>query len=246
MVAGSLCLWLRVAAGSARQERLLWRSPRRVDSAACPGQRPGPSPGTNSPQDCLSPDSVLGPGSRRKTRFVRCALCAQTVATSQLTKRAARADPRPALLAAPEGAPAGHRRPRVPSVGLCRGRQHCCCECVSGQAAACLWSAEKRRARGLARSANRHLTRRNCLSAVSAANEASFATGPRDRASQGSRSEAETATAARCGLPGRAFAARNLANKTPAHASHSALRSNTGSGCLACPKRGKQFSNPRV
>jgi hypothetical protein len=39
-------------------------------------------------------------------------------------------------------------------------------------------SGEKRRTRAGARSALRHLTRRNCLSAVSAANEASFAAQP--------------------------------------------------------------------
>jgi hypothetical protein len=34
----------------------------------------------------------------------------------------------------------------------------------------------------------------------------SSAAGPEDRAAQGSRSEAQTAPAKRCGLPGRAFA----------------------------------------
>jgi len=73
--------------------------------------------------------AMLGPGSRRKTPFVRFAHCGQTVSASQFTKRAARADPGPALLAtankrfalitlrrnfvvvAPEIAPAGHRLP---------------------------------------------------------------------------------------------------------------------------------------
>ena len=76
-----------------------------------------------------------------------------------------------------------------------------------GQAAQRLWRAEKHRACGLARSANRCLTRRGCLSVESAANAASSATGPQDRASQGSRRAATTATVKRRSLPNGAFAA---------------------------------------
>ena len=50
-----------------------------------------------------------------------------------------------------------------------------------------------------ARSAPQLLTRRICLSAVSEANVASYAAGPRDRAPQGSRRFAPTASAKRCG-----------------------------------------------
>jgi len=80
-----------------------------------------------------------------------------------------------------------------------------------GQAAARVGGAEKRRARGLARSASCQLTRRVCSSAVSEANVASYATGPRERASQGSRSAAETASVVRRGLPGRTLAASTIA-----------------------------------
>ena len=59
--------------------------------------------------DCTA---VLGQGSRRRTRFTHFVRCAQTVATSQSTKRAARADPCPAILVAPQIAPGGHRLPR--------------------------------------------------------------------------------------------------------------------------------------
>jgi len=52
-------------------------------------------------------------------------------------------------------------------------------------------AAEKRRVPGRARSALRELTRRMCVSVVSAANAASYATGPGTRASQGTRSEAK-------------------------------------------------------
>ena len=56
-----------------------------------------------------------------------------------------------------------------------------------------------------------HLTRRGCLNAESAANEVSSATRPRDRAPQGSRCAAATASAKRCGLPASAFVAPTLA-----------------------------------
>ena len=37
----------------------------------CPGQRPGPSPGTNSPQDCLCPGSVPRPATRASSFYLR-------------------------------------------------------------------------------------------------------------------------------------------------------------------------------
>jgi len=65
---------------------MLWRSALRADSAA-----------------------MLEAGSRRATRCARCVRCAQTGAARQITRRAARADPAPALLAARAIAP--RRRP---------------------------------------------------------------------------------------------------------------------------------------
>ena len=79
----------RRAAGAARPRLAVWRSPLRADFAA-----------------------VLGLGSHRITRCVRCALYAQTNAASQTTMRAARADPSPPLLAAPHRASTGQRLPR--------------------------------------------------------------------------------------------------------------------------------------
>ena len=81
---------------------------------------------------------------------------------------------------------------------------------LCGQVAARLCGAEKRRFCGLARSANRELTRCACLSEVNAVNAASCATGPQDRASQGSRSAAKAATVKRCGPPAQAFAAPHV------------------------------------
>ena len=54
----------------------------------------------------------------------------------------------------------------------------------------------------------RELTRRDCLTTVSAANGGSFATGPRTRAAQGSRSEAKTAEVVRWARPGCPVAAQ--------------------------------------
>jgi hypothetical protein len=73
---------------------------------------------------CGDSPALLDPRSHRKTRFVRCAHCAQTVAMSQMTKRAqARADPWSALLGAAAGAaPATHPHLCVNRRGLLSGR----------------------------------------------------------------------------------------------------------------------------
>jgi hypothetical protein len=149
---------------------------------------------------------LLGFGARRGTRCVRCAHCARTTATSQITKRAARAAPNPALLAAAHARPQtpAHvfaRRDRSLNREKA-SRRHRACDLprpmagsmpamgrslpppparASGKAgggrrAQRLCGGEQRRVGGGARSAPRDLTRRGCLSAVSAANEASSAT----------------------------------------------------------------------
>jgi hypothetical protein len=174
----------RVAAGGARRQLMLWRSALR--------------------SDCTP---VLGPRSRRKTHYAHFVRCVQTTAASQMWKRAVRADLRPPLLIATQIATTGHRLPRSHRLSFLDDSKSRFSEGAFGQAGARLWSAEKRRARGRARSAHQLLTRRVCLSRESAANGASSATWPRDRASQGSRSEAKTAPAKRGSLPGRAFAA---------------------------------------
>jgi hypothetical protein len=127
--------------------------------------------------DCTA---LLGPRSRRETRSVRCALCAQTVAASQLTKRSLRSRrPRPCAARRRR-----NRRRRVPPAATSTtwGLRQACHDVggkgSAGRAAARMGGAEKRRARGRARTrALRQLTRRICLSAESAANEASYATG---------------------------------------------------------------------
>ena len=78
----------------------------------------------------------------------------------------------------------------------------------------CAWGgAEARRACGRARSAHRQLTRGRCPSAANAVSEASSATGPQDRAPQGSRRAAATADVARPSPPARARAAPTSARQ---------------------------------
>ena len=100
-------------------------------------------------------------------------------------------------------------RSATTELGPPHGIRRCLGKGACGQAAARLRGAEKRRARGRARSALRLLTRRSCLNAANEVSVVSFATGPRDRASQGSRSAAQTASPKRCGLPARAIARTN-------------------------------------
>ncbi len=162
---------------------MLWRSPLRGDCTA-----------------------MLGPGSRRRTHYANCVRCVQTTAASQTTKRAARADPGPALLVATEIAPAGYRLPRVPPLSCSLDKN------LGGSAKARAGSRRRAsaqpRSAGLvacARSALRYLTRRGCLNGAHAVSVVSSAAGPRDRASQGTLAKRGQAVKRRR-LPARAFA----------------------------------------
>ena len=204
-----------VAAGGTRRGRRLWRSTLRTDCTP-----------------------VLGSRSCCRTHCAHFVRCVQIAAASQFTKRALRADLEPRLagragpggpavrqaqtvlrtvcvrahlLVATDSAPAGYPLPRSHRCGFSWGKQRRCSKGAFGQVAARLWSAEKRRARGLARSASCQLTRRRCLNGANEESAVSSATGPRDRASQGSRCAAPTAPAKRCSLPERAFAAQTVA-----------------------------------
>jgi hypothetical protein len=114
-------------------------------------------------------------GHRRGTRYVGCAHCARTAAASQFTKRTARAAPRPALLGTAYGESVSAR------FALPRPMQRCDSSAAKPKASrAGFPSVAARSAGGRAArdSAHPHLTRRVWSSAVSAANEASYATGP--------------------------------------------------------------------
>ena len=132
-----------------------------------------------SPLRCDCP-AVLGLVARRSTHCVRCALFAQTNATSQLWKRAARAATSPVLLGASEARRNLPARAFAASAvvfatntrdGGLRGR---CCLARAISVATSSAGPGSARASALC-----ELTRRSCLSAVSVANVASFATRPR-------------------------------------------------------------------
>ena len=137
--------------------------------------------------------AMLGHVACRRTRFVRCAHCAQTAAASQMTKRAARAATCPALLGASHARPAEPARAfaepalvlgtrsridRTRTVVQLRGRRSLAGAISAAASSAGSWSARAQRAL-------RNLTHRGCLSAVSAANEASSAMRPRAKQRSG-------------------------------------------------------------
>ena len=125
--------------------------------------------------------AVRGLVARRRTRCIRCAHCVQTTATSQLLMRAARAATSPVLLGASQARRHLPARAFAETAvafatgtknrGLRGGR------CPVGA----IWVATSSAGPGSARAQRvlRDLTRRGCLSAMSAANAASSATRPR-------------------------------------------------------------------
>ena len=185
------CRGSSVAAGGTRRALMLWRSALRSDCTA-----------------------VLGPRSRRKTHCAHFVRCVQTPAASQTTKRAARADLEPARIKATQIAPVGYHLPLRQRCGFSSKRKPRVSKGASGQVVARLWCAEKRRARGRARSALRRLTCRRLFERSERSERSELGDRPRDRASQGSRSAAQTAPAKRRGLPGCAFAARTVASES--------------------------------
>ncbi len=127
---------------------------------------------------CADSPPMLSLVARRRTRCVRCALYAQTSATSQSTNRAAREATSLPLLGAIEAlrglsGRAFAKRQLVFSTRRDHRRAR-----WAVPAGGDLWGGEERRIGVGVRSTLRKLTRRNCLSAESAANAASFATRP--------------------------------------------------------------------
>ena len=156
---------------------------------------------------------------RRRTHYAHCVSSVQTTAASQITKRAARADPGPALLVATEIAPAGYRLPRFPP--LSSSPEKTSPPRNLGASAKARAGSRRRasaqpRSAGLvarARSALRLLTRRGCLNAANAVRAVSSAAGPRDRAPQGTLAQRGQAVKRRR-LPARAFARANRRART--------------------------------
>ena len=120
--------------------------------------------------------AILGLVARRRTRFAHFVRCAQTVATSQSTIRAARAATSPAILGAPEALRSLSGRAFAVKRGVLLTRTTLVASRQALHGRGDLCGGEERKPSVGARSALRELTRRSCLSAVSAANEASSAT----------------------------------------------------------------------
>ncbi len=157
----------------------LERSALRTDCPACPCacMRKGARQARNSPQGLSRVRArFVGLVARRRTRFVHFVRCAQTVATSQSTIRAARAATSPAILGAPEALRSLSGRAFAVKRGVLLTRTTLVASRQALHGRGDLCGGEERKPSVGARSALRELTRRSCLSAVSAANEASSAT----------------------------------------------------------------------
>jgi hypothetical protein len=142
--------------------------------------------------------------SLRSLRSLHSNSCGKSVDEARCARR-----PRPCAPRATEIAPTGCRLPLWHRFDFSSDKQRCARKGACGQAGARLWSAEKRRARGLARSASRDLTCRRLFERSERSERSEFGDRPRAPASQGSRSEAQGASAKRLGLPARAFARTN-------------------------------------
>ena len=185
MTAARVCKRSSIAAVGTRRGLTLGRSTLRADCTASQGQRPRPSPGTNSPQDCLCPGSVRQAGvARQNSLRALWALRSNNRREFDHEARCARR-PRPCASRSPRDRP--HRMPTTAS-STSGGVRACfetkpaprndVCKVASGAAAARLGGAEKHRSQGRARSALRCLTRRGCQSAAPAGRVVSFAPGP--------------------------------------------------------------------
>jgi len=166
--------------------------------------------------------AVLGSRACGITRYVHFVHCAQTDAASQKWRRAARASPEACAPRRRKVAPPA-TRPRLRGdtespdrffapLGAAR-------KGVAGQRAQRLCGAEKRRACGRARSALPPLTCRICLSAVSAANGASYAAGRETEHRRGVRPQAGPPQSERSPLPGYDFARSTSRSRVDASAS---------------------------
>jgi len=128
--------------------------------------------------DCTA---LLGSGSRRRTHYASFARSVQTTAASQTTKRASRADPEPALLVAPEIAPARYPLPRVPPLSFAWEDNESLGGSAKARAGSRRRASAQPRSAGLvarARSALRYLTRRGCLNGAHEVSVVSSAARP--------------------------------------------------------------------
>ena len=133
---------------------------------------------------CAARLGVASPNSLRSLRSTTF----KQASTSQFTKRAARAAPKPALLVAPEIAPAGHRPPRAePALVFPGNTRNGSAKVRSGrwQRASSALSSTGLSAR--ARSAHQRLTCRRMSERSEQSERSEFGDGPKERAAEGSR-----------------------------------------------------------
>ncbi len=173
--------------------------------------RCGARPDVASPNSLRSLRSLRSNIRDESDHEARCARRHQGSAPRRPTDR-----PQRALPAALDRGFSG-RRKHAP---LCKG--------APGQATQRLDGAEKRKARGLARSAIRKLTRRGCLNAANAVSAVSSATGHEPEHLREVGATRRPPAMKRSGLSGRAFAAPTDAQKTePIRAALSAKKAPT-------------------
>ena len=163
--------------------------------------------------DCLAVLGLVAPprNSLRSLRSLRSNRRGESVDEARCARRPRRCAPRrPTVI--PRRVPPAAKPPVVVvrthtttvSAKVRPGRRQCACE--APRSAGCVAARA---------SALRHLTRRVCLSAVSAANVASYATGPRARASQGSRCTHRPPRRSAAACPGAPLPRRTTQNTCP-------------------------------
>ena len=176
--------------------------------------------------------AVLGLVVRRETRFTHFVRCAQTIATSQMTKRADARDHEPCVPQRRLMSLPAHTRPRLcpmhrglrrrTATVMLRGGRY------PGWAISGAASSAGLRAARAARFV--HLTRRDCLSATTEGSEASFSARPQTEQHSGvgakrrpPQHEPTPGTARRAALTHR----RNMSDRTRVHESQTADCSST-------------------
>ena len=174
-------------------------------------RRARPGPGSDGLPRCAGCPAVLALASCRMTRFACCAAL-RSDRMRQARSRSARVrapTPRLRSSAAPI-CPAQAALGALPATGSVCAAAHATTASATGHPGRAGRACEAPSSTGFgarARSALRDLTRCVCPTKVSAANGGSYATGPRARAAQGSRSAAKTASPKRRALPGCPVAA---------------------------------------
>jgi len=152
------------------------------------------------------------------TSFAALTAFKQTSA-SQFTKRAARADPKGCAPSSPQKSPPPGPARRSGTGEVLRPNTTCvAARACPGRLRSASAAPSSAGLVARARSALRELTCRRLFERSERSERSEFGDGPRDRAAQGSLSEAKTAEVKRSSLPGRAFASPTDAHQRRASA----------------------------